>query len=199
MTIAIGITGGIGAGKSTICRVFRLLGVPVFEADKAARQLLNTNQQIKQGLINLFGEAVYTENGQPDRKKLAGIIFNNDIQLQKINNLVHPVVREAFNVWADKQKAPYVIQEAAILFESGFYKMMDYSILVTAPLSERMKRVCARDKASEKQVKERMQKQWTDDEKRKLATLEIKNDNTELIIPKVINIDKQLKEYGKIW
>ena len=121
------------------------------------------------------------------------------ISLKKVNNLVHPVVRADFNTWAQKQNAAYVIHEAAILFESGFYKMMDFTILVSAPEKMRIERVTKRDFSTPIQVKKRMDKQWTDEQKTKLATIEIKNDNKELIIPRIIEIDKQLKEYGKIW
>ena len=199
MALKIGITGGIGSGKSTVCKVFKLLRVPVFEADIVAKQLMDSNDQIKNGLVNLFGESVYTENGSVDRKKLASIIFNDDIQLQKINELVHPVVRSEFLNWVENQTAPYVVHEAAILFESGFYKMMDFTILVSAPEEERISRVIKRDGSLPQQVKERMQKQWSDEEKRKLASMEINNSENELILPQIIKIDKQLKEYGKIW
>lgn len=199
MALKVGITGGIGSGKSTVCKVFKVLGVPVFEADVVAKQLMDTNEQIRNGLINLFGESVYTPSGSVDRKKLASIIFNNDIQLRKVNELIHPVVRSKFLNWAEKQDAPYVVHEAAILFESGFYKMMDFTILVSAPEEERILRVTKRDGSLPQQVKERMQKQWSDDEKRKLASVEIRNAETDLILPQIITIDKQLKEYGKIW
>lgn len=199
MAVKVGITGGIGSGKSTVCKVFRKLGIPVFEADSVAKQLMNTDESIRYGLVDLFGKGVYTPEGLVDRKKLASLIFNNDIQLQKVNELVHPVVRTEFLKWAEEQAVPYVIQEAAILFESGFYKMMDFTILVSAPEEERLVRVMKRDKSTAEQVRERMRKQWSDDERRKLASVEIKNAENDLIIPQIIEIDKQLREYGKIW
>ncbi|QGY48159.1 dephospho-CoA kinase [Maribellus comscasis] len=195
----VGITGGIGSGKSTICNIFKLLGVPVFEADVVAKQLLDSDSQIKSGLIHLFGEGIYMDNGSVNRKKLANIIFNDNIQLEKMNKMVHPVVREKFNDWVDKQNHKYIIHEAAILFESGFYKMMDFNILVSAEKRQRIERVKKRDAVSEAQVLERMNRQWTDEEKRKLASIEIINDNKRLIIPEIIEIDKKLKKYGKIW
>jgi len=199
MAITVGITGGIGSGKSTICNIFRLLGAPVFVADVVAKELTNTSPEIKSGLIDLFGSDIYTPNGTINRKKLAGIIFNDKIQLQKVNELIHPVVRAEFLKWAQQQDAPYVIHEAAILFESGFYKMMDFTILVSAPEEMRIERVSLRDGSSAEEVKERMSKQWNDEQKRKLASIELVNDNRELLIPRIIEIDKQLKEYGKIW
>ncbi|MCK3684262.1 dephospho-CoA kinase [Maribellus sp. YY47] len=199
MALKVGITGGIGSGKSTICKVFEKLGAPVFEADPVAKRLIDTDPEIRQGLIDLFGPDIYTEKESVDRKKLAEKIFNDEIQLAKVNALVHPAVRAEFLKWAESQDVPYVVHEAAILFESGFYQMMDYTILVTAPEEDRIKRVTMRDGSSREQVIERMNKQWADDEKRKLASIEIKNDNRELILPQIVNIDKQLREYGKIW
>ena len=199
MAIKVGVTGGIGSGKSTVCKIFRLLGVPVFEADKVAKELINSNSKIKRELINLFGEDIYMTNGLVNRKKLAGIIFNDDIQLRKINELVHPIVREEFLKWEKLQKTKYVIHEAAILFESGFYKIMDFTILVSTNKNERVKRVMKRDNIPEELVLERMEKQWSDEEKRKLATVEIKNNDENLIIPQIVKTDKQIREYGKIW
>ncbi|WP_163325350.1 dephospho-CoA kinase [Draconibacterium mangrovi] len=199
MALKIGITGGIGSGKSVICQVFKLLGAPVFEADAWAKKLVNTHPEIKTGLIDWYGPDIYSPNGTIDRKKLAGIIFTDSTQLKKVNELIHPVVRQEFMIWADKQSSPYVVHEAAILFESGFYKMMDNTILVTAPENMRIDRVTKRDGSTIEAVKERMDKQWSDEQKRKLASKEIKNDNKTLLIPQLIEIDKQLKKYGKIW
>ena len=199
MTLIVGITGGIGSGKSTVSQVFKLLGTPVFEADVIAKKLIHSNSVIKTGLVNLFGEDIYTTEGCIDRKKLATKIFNDNIQLAKVNALIHPVVREEFKEWVKQQKTEYVIHEAAILFESGFYKMMDFTILVSAPEIQRIKWVMKRDNITEKQVKERIAKQWTDEQKYKLATVEIKNNNRDLLIPQIVKIDTQLKKYGKIW
>ena len=200
MAITVGITGGIGSGKSTVCKIFRLLNVPVFEADEVAKKLYNTNEAIKSGLIRLFGENIYTPNGALDRKKLAAEIFNNKLHLGKVNALVHPVVRDEFAIWLKQNKnEPYVIHEAAILFESGFYKMMDSTILVTAPEEERIARVIARDSVTELKVRERISTQWSEEKKQKLAGKVLVNDNKSLIIPEIIQIDKKLKENGKFW
>ena len=199
MTIKIGITGGIGSGKTTVCQIFRLLGIPVFEADERAKILLDTNERIKNGLIHLFGKGIYIQGNVVDRKKLAEIIFNDDIQLQKVNSLVHPEVKVDFQNWLEEQNSPYIIHEAAILFESGFYKMMNYTLLITAPEETRIKRIVDRENVDAEKVKKRIQKQWTDDEKREFASFEIVNDNTRLIIPQIIKIDKNLRKYGKIW
>ncbi len=199
MGLTIGITGGIGSGKSTVCKVFKFLGVPVFEADVVAKNLINSNPKIKKELIHLFGSGIYMNNGTVNRKKLAQIIFNDDIQLAKINALIHPAVKEEFRRWQKRQTTKYVLHEAAILFESGLYKDMDFTILVTAPKEERLERVMKRDNISKEMVLKRMGKQWTDEQLRKLATIEIKNDNRSLILPEIIKTDKQIKQYGKIW
>ncbi len=197
--ITIGITGGIGSGKSTVCKIFKLLGIPIFEADAVAKELINSNSEIKTELIRLFGNDIYIPNNGVDRKKLASIIFNDNLQLAKVNKLIHPVVRNEYANWVERQNTQYVIHEAAILFESGFYKMMDFTILVSAPENQRIERVIKRDKTLETQIKERIAKQWTDEQKRKLATIEIKNSDNDLIIPQIIKIDNKIRKYGKIW
>jgi len=199
MTKVIGITGGIGSGKSTVCKVFKLLGVPVFEADIVAGKLINSNSEIRNELVQLFGNDIYSADKKVNRKKLAELIFNSDVLLEKVNNIVHPAVRNEFLNWLKQQKPAYVIHEAAILFESGFYKMMDFTILVSAPEEMRVERVMMRDNISSEQVIARMAKQWPDSEKRKLATFELVNDNKNLLIPQIIEIDKKLKTDGKIW
>lgn len=200
MALVIGITGGIGSGKSTVCRIFQMLGVPVFEADVAAKQLYESSEELRNGLIRLFGAAIYKANGKPDRKKLASIIFSDDIQLAKVNELVHPAVRKEFEHWLNEHKHfPYVIHEAAILFESGFYKMMDYTLLVTAPEDQRIERVANRDGVDAEAVKKRMSRQWPEEKKQKLADKILVNDNKKMMIPEIIRIDKNIKTHGKIW
>jgi len=201
MAITIGISGGIGSGKTTVCRIFKLLGIPVFEADMVARELYNTNPKIKEEMIRLFGAGIYTPEGKINRKMLASIIFQNDLHLHKVNELIHPAVRNKFfNNWLKHyEDSPYVILEAAILFENGFYQMMDFNILVTAPEEARVSRVMHRDGMTEQMVRARMKKQWPEEEKEKLADKILINDNKKLMIPEIIQIDKNLKEHGKIW
>lgn len=199
MTLKIGITGGIGSGKSTVSKIFELLGIPVFEADAEAKILLDTSAEIKIALIGLFGESIYKADGKVDRKKLAQIIFNDEAALERVNKLVHPAVRITFENWAHQQNTAYVIHEAAILFESGFHRMMDFTLLISAPEEMRIARVVQRDGTSEGQVRQRMAKQWPEAEKQRLASKILMNDNTRLLIPQIIEIDKNLKEYGKIW
>jgi dephospho-CoA kinase len=199
MTLAIGITGGIGSGKSTVCKIFKLLGIPVFEADLVAKTLINSNSEIKTGLIQLFGKGIYAADNKIDREMLAKLIFTDDLLLEKVNQMVHPKVRNEFLNWMKQQNATYAIHEAAILFESGFYKMMDYTILVTAPENMRIYRVSKRENILPEMVRSRMEKQWTDEEKRKLASAELVNDNKNLLIPQILEIDKNIKTHGKIW
>ncbi len=199
MALTIGITGGIGSGKSTVGQIFKILGIPLFEADLVAKTLINSNQEVRNGLIQLFGREIYGSDNRINRKMLANLIFNDDNLLKKVNQLVHPAVRNEFTNWMKLQDSEYIIHEAAILFESGFYKMMDYNILVSAPEEMRIERVCKRENITPEKVRERMAKQWPDEEKRKLTTLEIVNDNKKLIIPQIVEIDKNLKTHGKIW
>ncbi|MFW6310020.1 MAG: dephospho-CoA kinase [Prolixibacteraceae bacterium] len=198
-SITVGVTGGLGSGKSTVCNVFKILGVPVFEADKVGKELLNKNEKVKSEVIHLFGEEIYNSDGTVNRKKLAGIIFNDEIQLQKINKIVHPEVKIEFEEWLKNQHSSYIIHEAAILFESGFYKLMDFKILVTAPEEQRIKWVMKRDNLNENQIRERMKRQWPEEKKQKLADVVLHNDNRNLLIPLIIKMDKKLKRNGKIW
>jgi dephospho-CoA kinase len=200
MTIVIGITGGIGSGKTTVCNVFRLLGIPVFEADAEARLLMDTDDILKVKMVDLFGEKVYTLEGKLNRPILANVIFRNNNLREIVNNLVHPLVRKAFFSWLEmKSNLPYIIYEAAILFESGFYKKMDFSILVTAPDNQRIARTKQRDGISEQMVKERMKSQWPEEKKKGMADLCLENDNKNMILLEIIRIDKKLKKDGTIW
>lgn len=199
MAIKVGITGGIGSGKSTVCKIFKLIGIPVFEADKVAKYLINSDEKIRNELIQLFGNNIYDSNKKLNKKMLADLIFNDESLLEKVNNLVHPAVRNEFILWHQKQNSKYTVHEAAILFESGFYKMMDFTILVSAPEIPRIERVVKRDKIKPELVESRMSKQWNDEDKRKLASIELVNDNKHLLIPQILEIDKKLKTNGKIW
>jgi dephospho-CoA kinase len=199
MAIKIGVTGGIGSGKSTVCKIFRLLDIPVFESDRVANELINSNVEIRNELILLFGNKIYEPDNKLNRKMLADLIFNDESLLEKVNNLVHPAVRNEFVLWHQKQNSKYVVHEAAILFESGFYKMMNFTILVSAPKELRIQRVVKRNNIEPEMVESRINKQWDDEDKRKLASFELVNDNKYLLIPQILEIDKKLKTDGKIW
>lgn len=194
--LKVGITGGIGSGKSTVCRVFSNLGIPVFEADKAAKELMNNSEEIFDQLTRLFGAGVYLPDHSINRKYLAAIVFNDKSLLEKLNGIVHPVVRSAFFDWCDKQHAPYIIHEAAILFESGFYKFMDKTIAVVTSENERIERVMKRDGVTIEMVQERIRNQWNDKQRMELADFVIGNNDDDLIVPQIIEIDKQLRKNG---
>jgi len=190
--IKVGITGGIGSGKSTACKVFKAMGIPVFEADSIAKQLMNTDSFIRKQLIHLFGTSVYLPDQTIDRKFLSEIVFNNTSLLAQLNAIVHPAVQKAFDEWCLIQQAPYVLHEAAILFESGFHKMMDKTIAVVVNEEERIERVMKRDKITKELVLQRIQNQLSDAERIKLADFVISNNDNELIIPQILEINKKI-------
>ncbi len=194
--IKVGITGGIGSGKSTVCKVFRTMGIPVFEADQVARQLQNNDPGVRQEIINLFGPDVYLPDQTIDRKHLASIVFKSPLLLEQLTGIVHPAVKKAFYEWYEKQDSPYIIHEAAILFESGFYKMMDKTITVVTDEAQRIQRVMKRNNITLEAVKERIKNQWTDVERIKLADYIIRNNDDELIVPQIIDIDKKIRADG---
>lgn len=194
--LKVGITGGIGSGKSTVCKVFSILGIPVFEADKIAKELMNTDPDIYRQITGLFGAAVYLPNHTINRKYLAGIVFSNPSLLAKLNAIVHPIVRKTFFEWCEKQNSPYIIHEAAILFESGFYKLMDKTIAVVTNENERIQRVMRRDGITLEMVTERIRNQWNDQQRKELADFVVGNNDDELVIPQIIEIDKKLRANG---
>ena len=159
--LKVGITGGIGSGKTLVCTIFAALGVPVYHADTQAKLLMNTDHELKASIEKYFGNDIY-RNGTIDRRKLAEIIFNDKKALEKINSLVHPAVARDFESWSALQTSPYVLEEAAIIFESDIAHRFDKVILVTAPENLRIERVCARDNVTPEIVRKRMKNQWTD-------------------------------------
>ena len=189
--LKIGITGGIGSGKSTVCSIFKCLGIPVFNADEEGRRILAEDGSVKQEVVQLLGESVL-DNDQLNRKEIASIVFNDKVKLEKLNAIIHPRVRRAFANWTEKQKAQFVIDEAAILFESGTYAILDAVIVVTAPEELRIQRVMARDGLSEATIRERMKNQWSEEEKIIRAAFVIQNDGQNLLIPQVIDVYNHL-------
>ena len=184
--LKIGITGGIGAGKSTVAGIFKVLGVPVFDADATAKSILNTDPILREQVIAAFGSETY-KNGLLDRKYLATLVFNNPNQLAKLNALVHPATIAAANKWASGYtNKPYIIKEAALLFEAGTYVGLDYIIGVTAPVELRIARVMARDQVSREEVLSRMQHQLDDTEKMQRCDFVIDNNEASLVIPEVL-------------
>lgn len=191
--LKIGITGGIGSGKTTVCKVFEILGIPVFYADVIAKELMVTDEILMEGIKSAFGIASYDQAGVLNNKHIAGIVFENKLALEKLNALVHPAVFRAFDKWAAAIPAsvPYTLKEAALLFESGSYKMCDLTILVTAPLATKLNRVMVRDGVTKEQVLARMDKQLTDDQKIKMADYFIENNDNKSIILQVLALHQQ--------
>jgi dephospho-CoA kinase len=190
--LKIGITGNIGSGKTTVSKIFELLGVPVFSADAAARSVMTNDQELISGIKATFGDKSYFDDGSLNRKYIAGKVFNDPAELAKLNALVHPATFRAFDSWSKEfPNAPYLLKEAAILFESGSYKLCDYSVIVTAPKAVRMQRVIARDDISAEEAHSRDARQMPEEEKIKLADFRIKNDDSELVIPQVLALHQQ--------
>ncbi|MBY0542953.1 MAG: dephospho-CoA kinase [Sphingobacteriaceae bacterium] len=191
--LKIGITGGIGSGKTTVCRVFETLGIPVFNADVVAKQIMVTDTILIAEIKLAFGEDSYLKNEALNNKHLAEIVFNDTKALAKLNSIVHPAVFRAFETWVKEipTSVPYVLKEAALLFESGSYQMCNYNILVTAPLTTKLARVMQRDGVTEAQVKARMDKQFTDKQKLKMADYFIENTENRSVITQVLDLHQQ--------
>lgn len=185
--IKIGITGGIGSGKSTVCRIFQILGVPVYNADNKAKYLMANDKALKISIINLLGSESY-KNNHLNREFIASKVFKDKDLLKKLNALVHPAVKNDFIKWSEKQKAPYVIYEAALMIESGSYKLLDKVIVVTAPLELRIARVCERDKVHQEKVLARINNQLSQEEMLKYADHVITNDGKISLISQVLEL-----------
>lgn len=170
----LGLTGGIGSGKTTVAGFFRELGIPVYIADDEAKKLMNSDPEIQLQIKEIFGDAAY-KNGVLDRQFLASRVFNDRDLLEKLNSIVHPAVGKHFLTWKDQQDSDYVVYEAAILFEKGGYKKCDYNLLITAPLEVKLMRLQKRDKASAEEIQARMNNQWSDEKKAQFADFIIEN------------------------
>ncbi|NGM73525.1 dephospho-CoA kinase [Sphingobacterium sp. SGL-16] len=191
-SIKVGITGGIGSGKSFVAKIFKTMGIPFYDADKEAKLIMTRSVIIREGLIQAFGEEVYFEDGSLNRKWLSAQVFNNPEKLELLNTIVHPVVIQDAVDWANTQTSCYSLKEAALLFESGSYKTLDYTILVVAPEELRIERVMNRDGVSREEVLNRINKQMPEEEKRKLADFIIVNNGIQPLIPQLYEIHKQL-------
>jgi len=192
MATMIGLTGGIGSGKSVVAKIFSTIGIPVFNADEEAKHIMQTSPTIKAKLIEQFGTDIYNEHGL-DKEKLESIVFNDSFQLQLLNAIVHPMTIQAAKDWAEKQTSLYVIKEAALIFESAAADGLFKVIGVTAPLSLRIQRVMQRDGVSKEQVEARMQHQISDTIKMRLCDYVIQNNNQEMLIPQVLELDKAIR------
>lgn len=183
---SVGVTGGIGSGKSVVSHFLRVLGFPVYDSDSEAKRLMNMHPEIRNSLIGMFGPGVYLGE-ELNRPFLASYIFGDLLLLQKINEIVHPVVRKDFESWCTRQRTAFVFMESAILFESGFETTVDEVWVITAPENVRIRRVMARNKCSEEDVKQRMSVQLDEAEKCRKAHYIIRNDDKEPLIPQILN------------
>lgn len=190
--IVLGLTGGIGSGKTTVANIFKEFGIPVYNSDERAKWLMNNDPELKHSLSDLFGNEVYTE-GSLNRKLVASKVFKDSNLLNKLNQLVHPGVRRDFERWKTQQNSDIILKEAAILIESGAYKQVDQLIVVSAPIDVRVKRVVERDQISEEEVYNRINNQMDEKERLKKADFVINNDGEHLLISQVKEIISQLK------
>ena len=193
----LGLTGGIGSGKTLVCQIFEKLGVPVYYADSAARDLMNTDPGLMAGIRQKFGDEAYGSEGL-NRQYLAARVFGDHEKLKDLNKLVHPAVRKDFMQWAEKQEAaPYVIEEAAILFESRASEGMDLSVLVYAPEELRISRVMERDGIKREAVLKRMEHQMSEEKKMEMADRVLVNDGSRMILPQVIELHNEILKIRK--
>ena len=190
--IRVGITGGIGSGKTLVCQIFEKMGIPVFYADQEAKRIMNRDPEVKEALSRHFGSDMYDESGIK-KAKLADIIFSSNEALTIINSIVHPVVRKAFDRWSEQQHTPYVIEEAAILFESGAHTMLDQTVLVYAPRELRIARAMKRDGTTREHIEQRMKNQHPDEDKLHRADFVIYNDDSRMVIPQVLELHERFR------
>lgn len=186
----IGITGGIGSGKSMVAGIFSVLGIPVFDADTEAKRIMETDAELRAAISDSFGEDAY-QDGKLNRKFLASVVFSDPYQLERLNALVHPAAIAAADVWALQQHAPYVVKEAALFFEAGSATGIDYMIGVYAPQHIRIKRVLDRDGVSREEVLARMNRQIQEEIKMRLCDFVIMNDEQQLVIPQVLKLHER--------
>jgi len=194
MANTIGITGGIGSGKSVVSSLLELSGIPVYSADTAGRRLTDTSPIIRRKLQDLFGNDIYVD-GKLDRKRVASLSFDNEMMLDKLNGIIHPVVRDDFRAWVAARNVKYCAMESAILYEAGFEKEVELVLMVYAPLELRISRVMRRDGMTEADVMRRMNSQMPDDIKREKADFVIVNDDIQPLIPQIDQFVDYLKSY----
>ena len=195
--LRVGITGGIGTGKTTICAIFETLGIPIYSADERAKSIMTSNPEVKQRINSLLGEEAYFKNGRLNRAYISSVVFNNKTRLNALNKIVHPAVAKDGHAWHEAQTTAYTLKEAALLVESGSYKDVDVLILVVSPLELRIKRVVARDKCSREDVLKRIAQQLSDEEKMKYAHFIIDNDEKTPLIKQILKIHKALLKQAK--
>ena len=196
-SLRLGVTGGIGSGKTTICKVFAVLGIPVFSADTEAKRIQNSDRDLQIKINSLAGKDLFA-SGKLDRTEMAKLIFRDSDLLAKVNSIVHPAVFEYFREWLKKQDSPYAVMEAAILFESGAYRMMDRIVTVVTPMEERIERLVKGNKLTREQITERIKNQIDDESRIKRSDYVIFNSENDIIIPAILGIHSEmLKLYNK--
>ena len=194
--LRIGITGGIGSGKSTVAKVFEVLGIPVYYADDAAKRMMNEDAELKEKIQQLFGDEIYKDE-KLDRKKLANIIFNASEKLNQLNALIHPATIKNAERWMQKQTTAYSIKEAALIFESGAQEHLDLVIGITAPAPLRIQRTMQRDRITREEVIARMDKQMDETIKMKLCDFVMNNDEQEMLLPQILELHNKLLYISK--
>jgi dephospho-CoA kinase len=188
--LKIGLTGGIGSGKSTVAKIFEALDIPVYYADKAAKMLMNEDDEIKTEITKHFGKESYTE-GQLNRSYIASIVFNDKEKLDLLNFITHAATIRDANEWIEQQTSPYIIKEAALIFESGSSEYLDYVIGIYSPAPLRIKRTMERDNITKDEVLKRMSRQIDEEMKMRLCDFIITNDEQQLVIPQVIELHEK--------
>jgi dephospho-CoA kinase len=190
----VGITGGIGSGKSTISKAFVALGVPYYDADAETKAIMNRHIPLRKAIQDAFGNSSYNENGL-NRPYLADKVFHSESETQKLNAIVHPFVAEGYAQWIEKHKyAPYILKEAALLFESGSYQSVHFTINISVPPLERLKRVLSRDSfRNQAQIKAIMERQWSEDQRLEVANFTLPNSNTDIVLPTILELHSQFQ------
>ena len=194
--LKIGLTGGIGSGKTTVARVFEVLGIPVYYADEVAKKLMNEDESLKEQIRQLLGEKAFS-NGIPDRKFIAGVVFNDPAKLEELNAILHPATINDANSWFQQQISPYAIKEAALIFESGAHELLDYVIGVYTPLELRIERVMRRDGTSRTEILSRVKNQLDEDQKMQRCNFVVTNNEKQMVIPQVMAIHENLLAQAK--
>ena len=196
MVLRVGLTGGIGSGKSTIAQIFEVLGIPVYYADVAAKRLMNENAELRSAVTTIFGEQAYA-NKILDRKYISSIVFSDPAKLELLNAIVHPATKKDGEAWMQQQTSPYAIHEAALIFEAKVSERLDCVIGVSSPLELRIKRSMERDKVSHDEVLKRMEQQLDEDIKMSKSDYVLINDEQQLLIPQVLELHEKLITLSK--
>ena len=196
MVLKVGLTGGIGSGKSTVAQIFEVLGIPVYYADMAAKKIMNEDEELRSAITNIFGEQAYTNNIL-DRKYLSSIVFSDPAKLKQLNALVHPATKKDGEAWMQQQTSPYAIHEAALIFEAKVSDRLDLVIGVSSPIELRIKRAMERDKVSREEVLKRMDQQLDEEVKMSKCDFLLLNDEQQLLIPQVLELHEKLIALSK--